>query len=74
MKEYCKIEDKCRRKELLKHLIGRLDVSVLGDMKHNCCDVCTKTCNCMAECPFRSSAVDSDVEEDEEDPVREVSR
>ena len=39
MKEYCKLEGSCRRKELLKNFIG---ASVVGNVKHNCCDVCTK--------------------------------
>jgi len=74
MKDYCKIEDKCRRKELLKHLIGPVDTSVLNDIRHNCCDICTVNCTCVAECPLQSSVSESDIEEHGEVAVREVSQ
>ena len=74
MKDYCKIEDKCRRKELLKHLMGPVDISVLNDIRHNCCDICTVNCTCVVECPLQSSVSESDIEEDGEVAACEVSQ
>lgn len=74
MKEYCKTEDKCRKRELLEHLIGPVDTSVLDEIRHNCCDICTVSCTCAVECPLQSSVSKSDIEEDGEVAVREVSQ
>lgn len=72
-KRTVKVEDSCRRKELLKHLIGGLSVLVIGDVKHNCCDICTNTCDCTTDCPLQSIATDNDDDEVEE-PVRVITQ
>ena len=33
MKEYCKLEDKCRRRELLQNFVGGIDTTVVGNVK-----------------------------------------
>ena len=73
MKEYCKVEDKCRRKELLKNFVGGIDTTVIGDVKHNCCDVCTRMCKCSPTCPVLSCVQQVELE-CEEEPVRVVAQ
>ena len=43
MKQYCKQDDKCRRQMLQQSFVGGIDTSTTEDLKHNCCDVCTKS-------------------------------
>ncbi len=75
MKDYCHLDDKCRRKELLQHLVGSIDATTIGNIPHNCCDTCTKNCTCSAECPLQTDS-DQQMDLDEPDalPVRLVSQ
>ena len=82
MKEYCKSEDKCRRRMLLHNFIGGIDTSTIGNIKHNCCDVCTRECTCSVECPVQArvqqvklncASDDDDDDEDGEEFVRTVT-
>ena len=79
MKEYCKSEDKCRRKLLLQNFIGGIDTTTVGNVKHNCCDFCTRECMCTAKCPVRthlqqSTCTSDDDDTDEEEFVRIVTQ
>lgn len=52
MKEYCKLEKICRRR-LLQNFIGGVDTTTIGNLKCNCCDICTQECTCSVECPSK---------------------
>ena len=52
MKDYCKSTDQCRRVQLLQHFVGGIDTTIVGNVSHNCCDVCTRECTCRVPCPF----------------------
>ena len=72
MKEYCRLEDRCRRKELLNYLIGSVDTTVIGGVMHNCCDICTTKCTCLSPCPLQSSQHQTEVDEEPQPLVRVV--
>ena len=74
MKDYCRQEVECRRKQLLKHFPGSLDLHALDDAPHNCCDLCMQRCKCgvcplnrLPHQPVTSTSVDDD------QPIRTVS-
>ena len=81
MKDYCASEDTCRRKHLLDHFRY---VPQEYPVKHMCCDVCSRTCACEDDCPFRAERAevgpfeveDEDSDSKHEEPVstREVSQ
>lgn len=75
MKTYCKLEeDRCYRKELLEHFTGDIDLSVVGEAKHNCCDLCAMKYEC-SKCPTWLPGALSNMDTSEGDalPVRAVT-
>ncbi len=68
------MKDYCRRRELLQLLVGSIDATTIGNVVHNCCDVCAKNCTCSAQCPPQlhlGQVIEADGEEPQ--PVRVVS-
>ena len=77
MKQYCTLENTCRRKALLQNFIGGIDTTTIGSMKHNCCDICTCECTCSVECPFQAHIQQiepKDSSDDDDDDDEEVVR
>ena len=80
MKEYCKLENICRRRALLQNFIGGVDTTTIGNLKYNCCDICTHECTCSVDCPFQTRVrqtepnSSSDDDDENEEFVRIVTR
>ena len=72
MKEYCKLENTCRRRALLQNFIGGVDTTTIGSMKHNCCDICTHECTCSVECPFQAHIQQIELNDSSDDDNDEV--
>ena len=77
MREYCKLNDNCRRKYLLRYFMGSPSTTVVGNIPYNCCDNCTVNCNCSLECPLQYKMQQLHLDEvhvDDQVPVRVVSQ
>ena len=66
MKECCKLENMCRRRALLQNFNGGVGTTTIGNMKHNCCDICTRECTCSVECPFQARIEPIDSSDDDD--------
>ncbi|XP_066923247.1 ATP-dependent helicase wrn-1-like [Clytia hemisphaerica] len=74
IKEYCLLEDKCRRQMLLKLYDSSEKIPEITP-QHNCCDFCYQSCDC-GDCPLPKHFIDVDeikpiIDVDEEVVVEE---
>ena len=75
MKLYCNLKGTCCRKELLKSFVGGVDSRTIQDLKHNCCDICTRECQCSVNCPLQHMETEEVAEvESSPAPVRVVTQ
>lgn len=46
---------------------GGVGTTTIGNIKHNCCDICIQECTCSLECPFQGRIEPNDLSDDDND-------
>ena len=64
MKEYCELEN-VSQKGTAANINGGVGTTTIGNMKHNCCDICTQECTCSLECRFQACIEPNDSSDDD---------